>query len=198
MIQDETINNVSQYFFSDDGRLDHRRHRQHRVRRGHWARTVVFQSRRHGVGDPRSRSLFVIRLIARSRSAAFVTVAICNRDRGVPFPLLLIVRACLRDLDVRRQAHDVRPPRLRRRRQRRGRPARRHQRRAHPHPRLHDLRASWRRWAASCWPRGSRASTSTPGGGTLLIDGDRGRRDRRHEPLRRPRRGAQRALRRRS
>ena len=44
-----------------------------------------------------------------------------------------------RRADVPRKADDLRPPRLRRRRQCRGCPARRHQRPADPHPRVHDL-----------------------------------------------------------
>ena len=50
-----------------------------------------------------------------------------------------------RRLDVPREADDVRPPRLRRRRQCRGRPARGHQRLADPHPRVHHLELDGRR-----------------------------------------------------
>ena len=49
----------------------------------------VFQRRRHGVRE-RDPILLGFKLIAVPL-AAFVTVGICNRDRGVPFPLLLIV-----------------------------------------------------------------------------------------------------------
>jgi D-xylose transport system permease protein len=91
VIQNQTVNNVSQYFFSDTAG---------------WVMAAVvsivyvggtlsnvLQSRRHGV-PIRDTSLLVMRLIAVP-AAAFLTVAICNRDRGVPFPLLLIVALLL-------------------------------------------------------------------------------------------------------
>jgi D-xylose transport system permease protein len=87
VIQDQTINDVSQYFFSDTA--------------GWIIATIVaiayvggtlggvLSARRHGVAlrDP---ILLVAKLIAVP-AASFLTVEICNRDRGVPFPLLLIV-----------------------------------------------------------------------------------------------------------
>jgi D-xylose transport system permease protein len=91
VIQNETVNNFSQYFFSD---------------RAGWIMAAivsvvyvagtlsnVLQSRRHGV-PIRDTALLVMRLIAVP-AAAFLTVAICNSDRGVPFPLLLIVALLL-------------------------------------------------------------------------------------------------------
>ena len=91
VIQDETVNNVAQYFFSDTagwiiaaivsiayvgGTLNN-----------------VFQGRRHGltIRDP---ALLVAKLVGIP-GAAFLTAGICNRDRGVPFPLLLIVSLLL-------------------------------------------------------------------------------------------------------
>ena len=58
VIQDQTINDVSQYFFSDDGRLDHRRDRERRLRRGH------AQRRSSRAGATASRS--AIRCCSRS------------------------------------------------------------------------------------------------------------------------------------
>jgi D-xylose transport system permease protein len=91
VIQDQTVNDVSQYFFSDTA--------------GWIIAAVVsitylgltlngvIQGRRHGV-EVRDPVLLVAKLIAVP-AAAFVTVAICNSDRGVPFPLLLIVALLL-------------------------------------------------------------------------------------------------------
>jgi D-xylose transport system permease protein len=91
VIQNETVNNFSQYFFSD---------------LGGWIIAVivsvayvagtlsgVWQRQKHGV-PIRDTTLLVARLVAVP-AAAFLTVAICNRDRGVPFPLLLIVALLL-------------------------------------------------------------------------------------------------------
>jgi D-xylose transport system permease protein len=91
VIQNETVNNFSQYFFSD---------------LGGWiiaavvsiafvAGTLsgVWQRQKHGV-PIRDTTLLVGRLVAVP-AAAFLTVYICNRDRGVPFPLLLIVALLL-------------------------------------------------------------------------------------------------------
>ena len=50
------------------------------------------------------------------------------------------------------------------------------------------ISGAWPRSAASCSPRGSRASISTRAAARSCRR-DRGSRDRRHEPLRRPRRG---------
>jgi D-xylose transport system permease protein len=87
VIQDQTVNDVSQYFFSDAAG---------------WVIAAivsilyvggtlsgVLQRRRHGVRE-RDPILLVFKLVAVP-VAAFLTAAICNRDRGVPFPLLLIV-----------------------------------------------------------------------------------------------------------
>ena len=87
VIQDQTVNDVSQYFFSETAG---------------WILAAitsllyvggtlsgVFQRRRHGVRE-RDPILLGFKLIMVPL-AAFVTVGICNRDRGVPFPLLLIV-----------------------------------------------------------------------------------------------------------
>ena len=65
----------------------------------------------------------------------------------------LIIARAARVLDVRHHPHALRPPRLRGRRQRRGRAARGHQRRpASASPCSRSL-ARWRRSAASCSPR---------------------------------------------
>ena len=91
VIQDQTINNVAQYFFSDAAG---------------WLMAAivsivyvggtlagVLSRRRHGV-PIRDTALLVGRLISVPL-LAFVVVAICNSDRGVPFPLLLIVALLL-------------------------------------------------------------------------------------------------------
>ena len=62
-------------------------------------------------------------------------------------------RLLLHRADVPREVDDVRPPRLRRRRQRRGGAPRRHQRAADPRARLHDLGRDGRRSAGSSSPR---------------------------------------------
>ena len=91
VIQNETINNFAQYFFSDTAG---------------WIMAAivsivyvggtlagVLSRRRHGV-PIRDTALLVMRLISVPL-AAFVVVAISNSDRGVPFPLLLIVALLL-------------------------------------------------------------------------------------------------------
>ncbi len=72
VIQDQTVNNVSQYFFSDDGRLGPRRDRLHSL---YVAGTLsgVFQRRRHGVRE-RDPILLGFKLIVRSAGRV--------RDRG--------------------------------------------------------------------------------------------------------------------
>jgi D-xylose transport system permease protein len=87
VIQDSTVNNVANYFFTD---------------RAGWVIAVVVSAiyvastlggvvarRRHGIGvrDPLLVALKLVGVVA----AAFGTVAICNKDRGVPFVLLLII-----------------------------------------------------------------------------------------------------------
>ena len=86
-IQDNTINNVAGYFFSDAWG---------------WALAIIgvgayavvvaaglASSRRHGVAvrDP----LLVIAKLVGVAVLAFGAVAICNSDRGVPFALLLVI-----------------------------------------------------------------------------------------------------------
>ena len=89
-----------------------------------------------------------------------------------------------RRTDVPREAHDIRTPRLRGRRQRRGCAARGDQRRARPDPRVHDLRDHGRgrrdgpRRAAAVGEPAARGRDAAP----RL---DLGRRHRRREPLRR-------------
>ena len=190
VIQNETVNNTANYFFSE---------------RAGWiiaalvcgvyAASVVagvVSNRRHGV-PVRDPFLLVAKVVVVV-VVTIVTVIICNRDRGVPFVLVLMIVALL-VLTFPRQADDLRPPRLRGRRQRRGGPPRGHQRRPRPRARLHDLgrhgRARRRRArGAAEQRRPERRRRHAPD------RRDRGGRDRRHEPLRRPRRGPGRALRR--
>jgi D-xylose transport system permease protein len=87
LIQSDLINNTAGYFFSDAAG---------------WiiaailsiayvgsTLTGVMQGRRHGVAI-RDPLLFWIKL-AGVPAVSFLTVAICNRDRGVPFALLLVI-----------------------------------------------------------------------------------------------------------
>ncbi len=91
VIQDNTVNNVANYFFTD---------------RAGWiiafvvsavyAASVVsnvVSQRRHGV--PVQDPLLVVAKLVVVVAIAFVTVEISNRDRGVPFVLLLIVAMLL-------------------------------------------------------------------------------------------------------
>jgi D-xylose transport system permease protein len=91
VIQDNMINNMSNYFFST---------------LAGWIMAAVvsaayvggmigaaFSGRRHGI-DIRSPLLFGIRLVIVPL-IAFVAVWILNKDRGVPFALLLVVGALL-------------------------------------------------------------------------------------------------------
>jgi D-xylose transport system permease protein len=87
VIQDDTVNNVANYFFSD---------------KGGWIIAVVVcvlycasvlfgivSRRRHGVAV-RDPLLVIVKLVGVT-AIALITVFICNKDRGVPFVLLLIV-----------------------------------------------------------------------------------------------------------
>jgi D-xylose transport system permease protein len=91
VIQDNTINNTANYFFSD---------------LGGWIIAAVvsavyvggtlsgvYSNRRHGV-PIRDPWLVGAKLVALPL-IAFGTVAICNNDRGVPFALLLVVAMLL-------------------------------------------------------------------------------------------------------
>jgi D-xylose transport system permease protein len=86
-IQDNTINNVYGYFFSDTGGwiigLA--------VSAVYVALTLggAFSGRRHGIAI-RDPALLAGKLIAIP-AITLLTVAICNKDRGVPFALLLVV-----------------------------------------------------------------------------------------------------------
>jgi D-xylose transport system permease protein len=91
VIQNQTINDVSQYFFSDTAGWIIAAI----VSVAYVGGTLggVLSARRHGVAV-RDPILLVAKLIAVP-AASFLTAAICNRDRGVPFPLLLIVALLL-------------------------------------------------------------------------------------------------------
>ncbi|MDX6439939.1 MAG: D-xylose transport system permease protein [Gaiellaceae bacterium] len=91
VIQDETVNNTANYFFSN---------------KAGWiiaalvctvyAASVlngVLSHRRHGV--PVRDPLFIAVKLVAVIAVAVVTVIICNKDRGVPFVLLLMVAALL-------------------------------------------------------------------------------------------------------
>ena len=91
-------------------------HGQPRARRGEDRRPRGDRVRRRLLGEPGAR--LPGRVPARDRAA--------------------------RVLDLGRGAHDLRPSRLRRRRERRGGPSRGHQRAEHPDDRLHDLRGDGR------------------------------------------------------
>jgi D-xylose transport system permease protein len=87
VIQDNMVNNFSNYFFSDAGGW---------ILAGLVSAAYVFgtlgaalSGRRHGI-PIRDPILFVLRLIIVP-AIAFVTVWILNKDRGVPFALLLVV-----------------------------------------------------------------------------------------------------------
>ncbi len=152
----------------------------------------VLSKRSHGVAI-RHPYLLAAKTIGVPAIAA-LAVAICNHDRGVPLAGLEIVFFLLL-LDVHHQAHDIRPSRLRGRRQPGGGASRRHQRPAHSHHRVRDLglHGGSRRHSA----RGERPlGRAGPGRRHAAARCDRGSGDRRHEPVRRPRRGAQRRTRR--
>ena len=91
VIQDETVNNTANYFFSN---------------RAGWIIAAVvctvyalsvlsgvISHRRHGV--PVRDPFFLVFKVLAVVAVAIVTVIICNRDRGVPFVLLLMIAALL-------------------------------------------------------------------------------------------------------
>jgi len=91
VIQENVINNTATYFFSDLGGWIIAA-----VVIGVYVAAVlsgVLSSRRHGVAV-RDPLLIVLKLLAVA-VVTCVVVAICNRDRGVPFALLLLIAALL-------------------------------------------------------------------------------------------------------
>ncbi len=91
VIQDETVNNTANYFFSN---------------RAGWIIAAVvctvyalsvlsgvISHRRQGV--PVRDPFFLVFKVVAVVAVAIVTVIICNRDRGVPFVLLLMIAALL-------------------------------------------------------------------------------------------------------
>ncbi len=143
--------------------------------------------------EAQSQAVLFLRL-ALVAAIAIVAVAVLNSDRGVPLAVLILLAFVDRD-GVRRQAHLVWAPRLRRRRQRRGRPPRRHPRRPGPDRGLRhrrddggDRRDHGRLSPARCQPELRRQRTAAAR--------DRRPGDRRHQPLRRPRLGLDGAARR--
>ena len=190
VIQDETVNNTANYFFSDKAGWIIAA-----VVLGIYIASVVstfVSHRRHGVAV-RDPWLIVAKVVAVV-AVTVVVVVISNRDRGVPFVLLLMIASLLvltfvaKRTTFGRHVYAVG-------RQRRGGPARRHQRRPRPGDRLHDLGRDGR--ARRRRPRGATEQRRPERGRRHAPDRcDRGGGDRRHEPLRRPRRGQGRALRR--
>ena len=100
VIQDTTINNMSNYFFQNHGLWDHG------LVPASWALAIatsviyvagtlggVISSRRHGVAV-RAPWLVVVKLVLIPGLACLV-VWICDKDRGVPFALLLVVASLL-------------------------------------------------------------------------------------------------------
>ena len=167
IIQNRWINYTASYFFSNErGVARSRALLERRVRRRDRSAS---SSRSAGTASPIRYPCFVAaKLVARAGAR------VPRRRDLQPRPRRAARRA--RDhllpalLDVRRQADDLRPPRLRGRRQRRGGAPRGHQRRAHPDHRLHDLRPDGRRRRHRA--RRARLSSVAPdqGGGTLLLD----------------------------
>jgi D-xylose transport system permease protein len=91
IIQDETVNNTANYFFSDKAGWIIAA-----VVCGLYAASVlggVISHRRAGV--PVRDPLFVVAKLVIVVAAAIVVVIISNKDRGVPFVLLLMVAALL-------------------------------------------------------------------------------------------------------
>jgi D-xylose transport system permease protein len=87
VIQDNLINDTASYFFGDlagwiiAAVIS--------ILYVQWVVGVVLGNRRHGV-EIRNPAYVVAKLLAVP-VAAFGTVAICNRDRGVPFALILVI-----------------------------------------------------------------------------------------------------------
>ena len=91
VIQDETVNNTANYFFSDTAGWIIAA-----IVCAVYAASVVggvLSHRRHGVAvrDP----LFILTKLVAVVAVAVVVVVISNKDRGVPFVLLLMVAALL-------------------------------------------------------------------------------------------------------
>ena len=208
LIEDDWVNYTATYYFSANAgwliaARHHRRVRPGRALRGLGAATRrPLRERRDGGG--RSSPAWRSRASARWPSA---TTPRCRRHarrarrspRTAPEPWGCRSRrsSCsifLVGLTYPRQAHGLRPPRLRGRGQRRGRATRRHQRRARSDHRVHDLLGDGRRRRNH--PRGAapvrepeRRRRNAPAGLDL------GGRHRRRQPLRRAGRGARRPAR---
>ena len=150
VIEDSTINNLANYYFSATPPVAHRR-RDHVLYRPR-SRSAVMPPRvvsRRTARDRQVRGL-TSRSSARSHLHPLSRPTHLRRaDLGELPSARLPARLPAHDhlprlLDVARRADDVRPARLRRRRERRGGAAGRHQRAADPRPRLHDLAADGR------------------------------------------------------
>ena len=121
VIQDNTINNVANYFFSDIAGW---------VVASVGIAMYAFSALSGVVGRRRHRILSDNLILVAVRLTAVVAVIVyavwwLNQDRG--FPVVGLIVIVLLVFSLRREADDVRPPRLCRGRQRGGRTTRRHQ-----------------------------------------------------------------------
>ncbi len=122
------------------GRVSHRGGRESRSSRSSTLAGVVSR-RRHAIFTD-NLIIVALKLIGCHRRRDFGAILVGERRARVPGRLLARDRAAAL-LDLGRGADDLRPARLRRRRERRGRTPRRDQRPPDPDPGLHDLRARW-------------------------------------------------------
>ena len=146
---------------------------------GFAATSMLAIQRRRKAGLPtQAISVWARQGRARSRCSCCVAVYLLNQERqrpaapiviqGVPWVVPLVARA-RRRADVPADADRVRPPRLRRRRQRRGRAPRRHQRGRTSRRSASSSAPRWRSSRASCSPRATTPSRPTTGGAQTLL-----------------------------
>ena len=154
IIQDRWINYTANYYFSQEaGWLIAA------IITGLYALAVLIPLRTaHGRAAATKNWLKVAAKLAGVAIAAFGTVAICNhgtvqgRHLGLPLAgVIMVVFLILLTFLAKRTT--VRAPRLRGRRERRGGPPRRHQRRPDPRARVHDLERNRCDRRASCSQR---------------------------------------------
>ena len=185
IIENRWINYTESYFFSKDAGWMIGVPAQRRLRR-RGRSSGSSGKRRHGVRDPQSvpRHSEDRRHSRRDRVRSSWRSA--TTTAGCPLAGLMIIFFLL-FWTLRREANDVRPPRVRGGRQRRGCAARRHQRRR--------ASGSWSSGSPGSWPAcggillAAQRQVGRSGSGRRHVAArrDLGRRHRRHEPVRRPR-----------
>ena len=82
VIQDNTINDIANYFFSPTAGLDHRRRSSSVVLRSAWSCLRYLGKRRHGIADRTTSWLAIVKVVVVTAVACFVVVQVQHRSRA--------------------------------------------------------------------------------------------------------------------